>query len=556
MPEAKAPTPGSPKMPPWDLGVLPDAPEWGRKNWAQMLGPGLLCAGAAIGGGEWLMGPVNTGRYGGAVLWVCTLSILAQVIYNIEISRYTLFTGEPIMNGKFRTFLGPMFWLGVYLILDFGSLMPYQVASTATPVYMVATNLRPPSGDPATRDLLIWIACGLYIVASLPLVFAGKIYTFIKGVMTLKVLVVFSTLAFLAVFYSTPSTWLEIITGFFKFGTVPAQSGQAENIFVSLLSGRGFPKMDAAAFSALAAFAAIAGIGGIKNVMVSSYTRDQGWGMGSQVGAISSIIGKHDLQLSHVGKVFEANEVSLPRWRRWMRHVSREQLAIWGTGAMIGVGLPAMLSVQFVPRGTKEEGWGMATLTAQRVQEAIGGPLGTFYGYLLVICGILVLLPNTITDADATVRRWVDLAWTGSKRLQKWDPRKINLFYFWVLAGFVVAGVIILRLLPQPKELIQIYGCIANFALGYSCFHVLALNVTLLPRPIRPGAFNRTALSLAGVYFLALAGVTLYFEIQKGNRKLGYTFSGIMLLLIVVLAVYAVWLARRGGERQGEPAPA
>jgi hypothetical protein len=553
MADVKAPTPGSPQMPPWDLGVLPDAPEWRRKNWAQMIGPGLLCAGAAIGGGEWLMGPVNTGRYGGAVLWVCTLSIFAQVIYNIEISRYTLFTGEPIMNGKFRTFLGPMFWLGIYLILDFGSLMPYQVASTATPVYMVATR-QAPGSDPATRDLLIWIACGLYIVASLPLVFAGKIYSFIKGVMTVKVIVVFSTLAFLALFYSTPATWADILTGFFKFGTVPAQSGQAENIFVSLLSGRGFPRMDPAAFAALAAFAAIAGIGGIKNVMISSYTRDQGWGMGAQVGAIPSILGKHNLQLSHVGKVFEVNDVSLPRWKRWIRHVTREQVFVWGTGALIGVGLPAMLSVQFVPRGTKEEGWGMATLTAQKVQEVVGGPLGVFYGYLLLICGILVLLPNTITDADATVRRWVDLAWTGSKRLQKWDPRKINLFYFWVLVAFVGAGVVILRVLPQPKDLIQIYGCIANFALGYSCFHVLAVNLTLLPPPVRPGFFNRTALSLSGLYFLALAGITLYFEIQKGNRVLGYSFAALMVVLMAVLGAYAGWLARRGGERPGAAA--
>ena len=96
-----------PGMPPWEKGQLPEAPAWSWRRWYLLLGPGLLSAGAAIGGGEWLMGPVNSGRYGGAILWVTTLSILAQVVYNIEISRYTLYTGEPIMNGKFRTFLTP-----------------------------------------------------------------------------------------------------------------------------------------------------------------------------------------------------------------------------------------------------------------------------------------------------------------------------------------------------------------------------------------------------------------------------------------------------------------
>jgi hypothetical protein len=77
--------------------------------------------GAAIGGGEWLAGPLTTARYGGAILWLCTVSIITQVLYNLEISRYTLYCGEPIFTGKFRLPPGPMFWLVAYLFLDFGS---------------------------------------------------------------------------------------------------------------------------------------------------------------------------------------------------------------------------------------------------------------------------------------------------------------------------------------------------------------------------------------------------------------------------------------------------
>ena len=47
--------------------------------------------------------PLVTARYGGALMWLATISILAQGLYNIEISRYTLYTGEPIFTGKFRT---------------------------------------------------------------------------------------------------------------------------------------------------------------------------------------------------------------------------------------------------------------------------------------------------------------------------------------------------------------------------------------------------------------------------------------------------------------------
>ena len=88
------------------------------RNLVAMLGPGLFMAGAAIGGGEWLTGPVITARYGGGLLWLATLSILGQALYNVEVSRYTLYTGEPIFAGKLRTLPGPAFWVPVYLMFD------------------------------------------------------------------------------------------------------------------------------------------------------------------------------------------------------------------------------------------------------------------------------------------------------------------------------------------------------------------------------------------------------------------------------------------------------
>jgi hypothetical protein len=126
-----------------------------------------------------------------------------------------------------------------------------------------------------------------------------------------------------------------------------------------------------------------------------------------------------------------------------------------------------------------------------------------------MLCAILIFVPNTVADADGTVRRWVDLAWTAVPRLQAWDPRRIKHLYFWTLVAYVGLGVLILLFLPRPKGLTEIYGCIANFAIGFSAFHVLCVNMRQLPPPLRPGLFNRAALFLSGVYFMALSGVTL-----------------------------------------------
>ena len=137
-------------MPQWTTGALIDAPKFQMRNWIALQGPGLLMGGAAIGGGEWLVGPLVTAKYGGAMMWLATLSILGQMLYNIEISRYTLYCGEPIFNGKFRTLPGPAFWIFVYLILDFGAVFPYLAANAATPVevLLLGGEMPDPEGVP------------------------------------------------------------------------------------------------------------------------------------------------------------------------------------------------------------------------------------------------------------------------------------------------------------------------------------------------------------------------------------------------------------------------
>ena len=174
----EAPQPGSRRMPRWNKGELIDAPTFTRRNWFLLLGPALLSGGSAIGGGEWLMGPAVTARYGGAIMWLATLSILGQVVYNLEISRYTLYTGEPIFTGKFRTLPGPLFWLTIYLVLDFGAIFPYLAANAATPLAAVILGHIPGAED---WLLLKGLGIAVFLLAMVPLIFGGKIYNTLEG---------------------------------------------------------------------------------------------------------------------------------------------------------------------------------------------------------------------------------------------------------------------------------------------------------------------------------------------------------------------------------------
>ena len=664
--QSEAPYPGSKQMPQWNVGELIDAPKFKMSNWFAMLGPGLLMGGAAIGGGEWLVGPIVTAKYGGAMLWLATLSILGQVIYNIEISRYTLYTGEPIFTGKFRTLMGPTFWVFIYLLLDFGSVFPYLASAAATPLatVMLGEVPDPEAGKSAVilgmtmshETLLRVLAYVIFLSAMIPLIFGGKIYNVLKLIMTFKIVSVFSVLIVIAIGWSTMDTWVEIASGFVKFGNVPirsvedlngngqidpgedwdsdgeldvmepslklkfgtvftggmwtdidqdrkpdpmvkrkvtpAREGDKDEIlwpdldedgkpdetvnvdvdgdgqldgpwklelssqnkirFRSKLRKRNdkgeltdeltgeekllhfididgdgtrdgdrvsnvftadeMPDIDWSLIAFLSALVAISGSGGLSNAPVSNYTRDQGWGMGHHVGAIPSVIGGQDIQLSHEGTVFIPDEQSMPRWKRWYRHVMRDQLVIWMPACFLGLALPSMLSVQFLARGTEADNWTAAAMTAGAVQDAVGGAWGSVFWFLTLFCGFLVLAPSMATSADGIIRRWVDVFWTSSKTLRKVDPKSIRYVYFGVLTIFAIFGMTMLSL-EKPAGLLKIATMFFNFALGFSCLHTVFINMTLLPKQLRPNWFVRLSLSFSGIFFLCVATVSALYQL-------------------------------------------
>ena len=121
--ETIAPQADLPKtcLPTWGVADLPEPKPISWRNWTSFIGPGIVMMGIQIGGGEWLLGPEITARYGGGLMWIATIAIVLQVFYNIECGRYALYCGEPVITGFMRTRPGPAFWIGTILVLNFGA---------------------------------------------------------------------------------------------------------------------------------------------------------------------------------------------------------------------------------------------------------------------------------------------------------------------------------------------------------------------------------------------------------------------------------------------------
>src|SRR6476659_8290412 len=111
-------------LPAWGVAELPEPPPLSWRHWTRFIGPGVVMMGIQIGGGEWLLGPDVTARYGGGLMWIATVAIVLQVFYNMECARYALYCGEPLMTGFMRKRPGPMLWVASVMFLSSSALIP------------------------------------------------------------------------------------------------------------------------------------------------------------------------------------------------------------------------------------------------------------------------------------------------------------------------------------------------------------------------------------------------------------------------------------------------
>jgi len=452
-----------------------------------------MMVGANIGGGEWLFGPLVTAQYGGQVLWLATIAIMVQVAYNLSVMRYTLYTGETIFVGFFRTWPGPTFWTLFYLMFEFGSVWPYLSSNAAVPLASVLMGRLPTAAD---GEFVRTISYCIFLCAFVPLIFGGKIYNALERIMVSKLVVILTFLGFVAIFFVSWETRWEILSGFFRFGSLPEGNFN---------------------WATLAAFSAVAGAGGLTNSAFSNYVRDKGWGMGAQTGAIPSAIGGRTISLSHMGKVFDLTPDSEARWKRWLRVIHRDQFLLWAPGCILGMALPAMVSYEFIKGVTNVEGNAVAAMSAQ----AIAARHGQVFWFLTLLCGFLIMAPTQVSQLDNIARRWTDVLWIGSSRMHKLDDHKVKYVYYTILAFYCVWGLVALRITPNPLVLAIATGVMWNFALGFSALHALVTIHVLLPQPLRAGIPQYLGLLACAIFYIGISCIGFAQQWPKIRAFLG-----------------------------------
>jgi len=267
------------------------------------------------------------------------------------------------------------------------------------------------------------------------------------------------------------------------------------------------------------AFAGYAGGGGLANSTYSSFVRDKGWGMGSQVGAIPSALGSRNVTLSHVGKIFPITDDNMRRWRGWWRYIITDQVFVWAPGCFVGMALPALLSMQFAKHSTittEQMSVAQAIVTADGIRNAGFAPVWAQLLWIVaLLTGLCVMLPSQMSVLDDFSRRWTDAIWTANRRVRNtMKPEQVKYIYYTILASYAVWSFLCAFFFSQvPKLMTDFIANFNNLAIGVTSFQLLWINHKFLPRVLRPSWYQSFGLAGCGLFYLGLAALVFVYKI-------------------------------------------
>jgi hypothetical protein len=443
------------------------------------VGPGVIALGVSIGSGEFLLGPAAFVQHGFSLLWVVLIAIVFQTIFNTEVMRYTLATGEPVFSGFMRTRPSPTLWAWVYVVLYFLQVgWPAWAGTAAAAMFYLVVQRLPDAGADATTTYFIGVAAFLAVVVILSV--GKRIEHTLEILNWILVTTTIGGFLILAVLFVPSPVWAAAGIGFAGFD----------------LAAQRFDFFPAGAdLVLLGALVAYSGSGGVTNLVLGNWARDRGYGMGERAGYIPAAAGPK-VQLAHVGFTFAPGADAMERWRGWWRVVSVDQWGVFFAGAILGMLLPALLYVTFLPRGTDIQGLGISAALA----SAVGARAGTGVAIIIAFLGAWILFKTQLDNFEGMVRAVTDILWTGSSRVRAWRGGDVRAVYYTVLAVLVVWGIIALRL-AQPIVLLKIGANVAGAVFVIAAPHLLYVNTRILPPHVRPPMWRRMALAAMAVFY-------------------------------------------------------
>jgi hypothetical protein len=417
------------------------------------------------------MGPAAAVQYGPTILWITTVAVIFQVIFNQECGRYVMYTGETAFSGFMRTSPGPRFWGWIYAIM--GALQagwPGWAAASAAAIFAATAGHLPGAGDKGT--LLVWGYVS-FAACVLVLSFGGTVERGLEKISTFIVLWIFIFLLIFNIGFVPIGAWWRLFKGLIQFGVLP----------------------QGADWLLLGAFAAYSGAGGMSNIWTASWIRDKGFGMGSVAGAIPSAVAGKQIALSKIGSIFDpAKESNMKAWKEWWKYLWMDQGLVWGVGCVLGMYLCVLICYGLIPEGTKITGWGAGAYQAEYMAK-----FWKPFWFLALFTGFWVLWGTQLAVVDGYTRTITDIIWSTTEKPHTWKAGSKTIYYIALLI-FTGWGCVAINL-AAPMTLLIIGANMAGFVFVIAAIHLVVVNNKFLPKQLRPPMWRNIALIAMSVFY-------------------------------------------------------
>ena len=464
------------RLPEYRDGDLPPLP---GKFW-DLVGPGAVLVGLAIGAGELIVWPRVTAQYGAVMTWAAVLGVFIQMWLNLEIGRYTLATGESVYTG-FARISRAFPWIFIALNVA-GWIVPGWARTCGGALKAIVVG--PEGGGSPT----LWTAITFMGVA---LVLFGPRVAYTAIERTVETLVVLKTIALIAIAISVAdaAVWLELGRGIANFGS----------------------KADAMPSYELFSAMVFAGAGGTANLFFSFYIRDKGWGMGALMPRVINPLRGREERISDLGFRIRDTAENRQRWRTWMRHLTWDQgFFFWFLNTFtillfVVASLAVLRPLGIVP---SQE---MLVYQEATILESSWGVAGK---YLFLAVGVACLFSTQLTLVDGVARSCADILHTNFS----WARRAaLSTWYTRIAAAWILIGILLTYLYEAIPPIVFLLsaGFFGGIAMAVYAPLMMLLNWRYLPAPFRPSRARMAILMAVSGFYVCFAVVATFMLLQR-----------------------------------------
>ena len=469
---------------------------------ALMLGPGVILAGMSLGSGEFILWPNLVYQSKFIFFWACVVGVTIQYFINMEITRWTLATGETAITGFMRL---SRHWAIIFLVAN---LIPHVVPAWGTGAAKLLTWLLwPPveaaaQGGEATRwvsegdPYIAWIAIGALWFCGIVLTAGPVVYNSVERAQKLLVTLILGLVLVLAIAVVRMDAVVALFSSVVTLGYPD---------FIPIDPVR-FPDIDAALLLGALAFA---GCGGTLNLCQSNYVNDKGFGMGCHIGRITSALTGQEEAVAEVGYHFPHTEENLARWRVWWRRAGTEQFLSFFCTCLICLVLLTLISYSlfYEPDGAMREAAGkygedMDFILGEAHEMERG--IGSWSRNVFLIMGIAILFTTELGILDAASRIAVDIV--KIRWLRDNSSWTVSRLYSWFLWCEILAGTVMLLIGVDvvQKNAFGLFKFVSSINGGIMCIYsanLLWINCRVLPAPLRMSWPRRIVMTVAVGFF-------------------------------------------------------